>query len=370
MSTVSNPINAPTQAQHKLNSRAVDASIKSFAGGKVDTSATPTNLVEPTWQDALDMVNPLQQIPIVGDIYRTLSGDRISGLARVVGGFMWGGITGGFAAAASAAYAETNNDQSPGEQMVAALFGTDDAPAPADAPPPTMLAEAVLPPTVPTQHQPPAQLAAASAAVIQDATAPIPAAPTPPILQAGTPVFSASLPPEQPPAVRTTETPSLTIQAAQAAPLRDRLNRKNPSAVTPMAKPLDQYATSWTAKPGTSFLDQIPAQAATLSAAQKQNLQLLQGVADNTAADIQPTANMPPLPAPADLELAAALAATEESSAAATTAATGGSILAPAATGQHNPLPLQLVQDMMLQALEKYQTMHTPAATTGGLGLQ
>ena len=402
MSTVANPINASSATpgtQHRLTNRAVDASIKSFAQGKVDTSAVPTNQVEATWQDALDMVNPLQQIPLVGDIYRTLSGDKISGLARVAGGFLWGGFAGGFSAAVTAAYAEANNDQSPSEQMVAALFGTDDAPAPPEAAPPTMLAAvtpetpaaapsptpsappvvplAAVTPTPPAQNSAPAQLAAAAT----PENTPDEAPPTPPAqkLQAGPPVFTASLPaaglpttglPKTPDMIRTASSESLTVETLPGMPLRERLNRKNASTVSPTAKPLEQYAPSWaTPKAGTSFIAQIPAQAATRSAAQNQNLaqnlQLLQGVADTPA-----STNVTPLPAPLDAEAFDAGTNDPELADSGLNTATTGTLLAPVTSAQHNPLPLQLVQDMMLQALDKYQNMHTPAATTGGLGLQ
>ena len=49
--------------------------------------------------DLLDIFNPLQHIPIVGNIYRELTGDDIKGTARIVGGGLFGGPMGMISAA-------------------------------------------------------------------------------------------------------------------------------------------------------------------------------------------------------------------------------------------------------------------------------
>ena len=70
-----------------------------------DPSA-PTPTAEPAkvfslWQhanfefgDLIDIVNPLQHIPIVATIYRHLTDDRIGMAPRVIGGALWGRLTG------------------------------------------------------------------------------------------------------------------------------------------------------------------------------------------------------------------------------------------------------------------------------------
>lgn len=402
MSQIDAPINAPTNigrnaapaAHHALNNRSVDASIKKFSQGKVDTSAVPTNLVEATWQDALDMVNPLQQIPIVGDIYRHVTGEKISGIARVAGGFLWGGMTGGFIAAATAAYAEANNDHSPGEQMVAALLGSDTPEGPPEAPDATMLAEATPAPSQPvtapaaktTENMAMPTATPSTTIAAAPNTATILAAATPKH-QADTPVFTASLPP-RPPAESgqnraASTTGELTVQAAQIAPLRERLNHKNPGSITATAKPLEQFSPSWATPTSgsiagigsTKFQGQAQPRTAGLTVAQQQqNLQLLQGYIDPmTSADATGSsgqvAAVTPLPAPIDPTLNAPSLSTTP--APATPAATGtlqnGTLQNPITVGQHNPLPMQLVQDMMLQALDKYKAMKTTGATPEGL---
>lgn len=44
--------------------------------------------------DLLDMVNPLQQIPVVGSIYRHITGDEIKPISRIIGGAVYGGALG------------------------------------------------------------------------------------------------------------------------------------------------------------------------------------------------------------------------------------------------------------------------------------
>lgn len=71
---------------------------------KDPSESTPT--AEPAksfslWQNAnfefgdfIDIVNPLQHIPIVATIYRNLTGDQIGMAPRVIGGALWGRLSG------------------------------------------------------------------------------------------------------------------------------------------------------------------------------------------------------------------------------------------------------------------------------------
>jgi hypothetical protein len=55
-----------------------------------------------TFKDVLDIINPLQQLPIIGTIYRELTGDTIKPGARLIGGGIYGlGISGVVSAALS-----------------------------------------------------------------------------------------------------------------------------------------------------------------------------------------------------------------------------------------------------------------------------
>jgi hypothetical protein len=46
------------------------------------------------FKDVLDLVNPLQHIPVVGNVYRKLTGDEIAPGMRVAGGALFGGPVG------------------------------------------------------------------------------------------------------------------------------------------------------------------------------------------------------------------------------------------------------------------------------------
>lgn len=50
---------------------------------------------------ALDVINPLQHLPFVGHLYRSLTGDQITPDARFAGGLLFGGPLGALGAAAS-----------------------------------------------------------------------------------------------------------------------------------------------------------------------------------------------------------------------------------------------------------------------------
>lgn len=54
----------------------------------------------------LDIVNPLQHIPIVSGIYRNITGDEISPVARIIGGGIYGGPIGAVVSLVNAALEE------------------------------------------------------------------------------------------------------------------------------------------------------------------------------------------------------------------------------------------------------------------------
>jgi hypothetical protein len=64
--------------------------------GEADPCAPGTGGSNDTlgFADLLDVINPLQHIPVVGTLYRELTGDTISEAARMAGGAMWGGPAG------------------------------------------------------------------------------------------------------------------------------------------------------------------------------------------------------------------------------------------------------------------------------------
>lgn len=54
--------------------------------------------------DLIDIVNPLQHIPVVGLLYRHITGDEIGAVAQILGGGLFGGIVGAAAGGAEALF--------------------------------------------------------------------------------------------------------------------------------------------------------------------------------------------------------------------------------------------------------------------------
>ena len=76
---------ADARAEHMRAQPSAEGNL--FAGGS------------PTFKDVLDAVNPLQQLPVVSTAYRAVTGDVISPISSLVGGFLFGGPIGLIAAA-------------------------------------------------------------------------------------------------------------------------------------------------------------------------------------------------------------------------------------------------------------------------------
>jgi hypothetical protein len=61
--------------------------------------------------DLLDVINPLQHIPVISTIYRRITGDTMSPAAEIAGGALYGGIIGTVASIADVIFAqETGKD--------------------------------------------------------------------------------------------------------------------------------------------------------------------------------------------------------------------------------------------------------------------
>jgi hypothetical protein len=79
----------------------------------------------PSFSDLLDVINPLQHIPIINTIYREMSGDKEGAVADVLGGALWGGLIGLGAAVANLVVEDTTGKTVEGHVM--ALFSDDDS---------------------------------------------------------------------------------------------------------------------------------------------------------------------------------------------------------------------------------------------------
>jgi hypothetical protein len=104
--------------------------------------SAPANAAEPKAQaksesgfsfgDFLDIINPLQHIPVVSTIYRHLTGDEIGTPEKIAGDTLYGGVTGLICSIGDALFAEVTG-KSVGDTVYAALIGDDDKTAPATA---------------------------------------------------------------------------------------------------------------------------------------------------------------------------------------------------------------------------------------------
>jgi len=72
------------------------------------------------FKSLVDMINPLQQLPIVSNIYRAVTGDTISTGARLIGGALFGGGI-GFAAAVANEIVSEHTGRDIGDNLFAAV---------------------------------------------------------------------------------------------------------------------------------------------------------------------------------------------------------------------------------------------------------
>ncbi len=75
-----------------------------------------------SFDDLVDIINPLQHIPVLNLAYRAITGDKISGFAKIAGGALYGGGL-GLVGGAIDAIVEQETGKDTGEIMVAALTG-------------------------------------------------------------------------------------------------------------------------------------------------------------------------------------------------------------------------------------------------------
>lgn len=94
-----------------------------------------------TFGDVLDLINPLQHLPVISSVYRAVTGDEIAPGARVFGGVLFGGVLGLVNAVINAVVEDTTGKDLSDHAL--ALFGGkgDDGPGAA----PVTVATAAMP---------------------------------------------------------------------------------------------------------------------------------------------------------------------------------------------------------------------------------
>ncbi len=82
-----------------------------------------------TFFDFLDIVNPLQHIPVISTLYREITGDHIDPGSRIAGGTLFGGALGAASAVVNS-LVEAESGMDIGDHVLAALgWGGEEAPA-------------------------------------------------------------------------------------------------------------------------------------------------------------------------------------------------------------------------------------------------
>jgi hypothetical protein len=96
----------------------------------VQSSSGSTSL-KTAFHDLLDIVNPLQHLPVIGTLYRAMTGDQIGKFEKVAGDGLYGGLWGAVSSVADLAFeAITGKDFG---DTVLALFKGDGTKSPAAA---------------------------------------------------------------------------------------------------------------------------------------------------------------------------------------------------------------------------------------------
>ena len=138
--------------------------------------------VELTLDEFIDIINPLQHIPLVASLYRSLTGDEISGSARIMGDTLYGGPLGLVSGIANAITEEVTGRDIAGTAL-AALTGGGEETLPGEIAPGVMLAQAAAEEAagglMAAEEAAGSQVAALAAPTIERVTAPPAAAQAP-----------------------------------------------------------------------------------------------------------------------------------------------------------------------------------------------
>jgi hypothetical protein len=203
------------------------------AATTASTAAVPPTPVRTAWHNAsgfsfhdiLDIVNPLQHLPIIGSVYRWLTGDRPGAVAQIAGDALYGGPIGAAVGFVGTAL-EDNSGRDVGERVLTAMFGAGDKNG----------ATAVASASAPATSATPATVANA---------APLPAAPPPLPLparpdHAPIPLFGGIAQP--PPASSAAATPAQQFLAQTTGAIRPAgatrpASGAQPTKIVPLALP-------------------------------------------------------------------------------------------------------------------------------------
>lgn len=100
---------AATTAKTEANDdNLITGSLQTETGGKETPAETDDDGF--SFDDFLDMINPLQHLPVVSTLYREITGDQMEPAARIVGGAIYGGPIGAGISLAEAVIEQATGD--------------------------------------------------------------------------------------------------------------------------------------------------------------------------------------------------------------------------------------------------------------------
>ena len=88
------------------------------------------------FSDIIDIINPLQHIPVISTLYRKLTGDEIGQASRIAGDTLYGGVFGSFLSGLASAVANVLVEAATGRDIGAHIMA---AAAPAEEPFPVIV---------------------------------------------------------------------------------------------------------------------------------------------------------------------------------------------------------------------------------------
>lgn len=105
----------------------VPASMPVAAAAKPPATEAAPQEEESFFQHILDVVNPLQHLPVIGTIYRAITGEKLDPVEKIAGDALYGGLWGAVSAVASVAF-EAITGKSVEDTVLGWFDGKDDAP--------------------------------------------------------------------------------------------------------------------------------------------------------------------------------------------------------------------------------------------------
>lgn len=85
--------------------RSRESAAASHAVSRTATAKTEgEGFLDTAFEDLLDIVNPLQHLPVVGTLYRAITGDQMGAVSKIAGDALYGGVWGAVSAVADSAF--------------------------------------------------------------------------------------------------------------------------------------------------------------------------------------------------------------------------------------------------------------------------